>query len=461
MSRVETGLLALVQRLAPQSITTQITGLVAVSVLLGVTLLAAVLWFLYDPPARDDSPIYVAARICEITRLVRATKDATEADTMLAAIERSGLEVKRVSLAALVPIKSNALAVRLAMHPLEAHRDIEILNELGDPEGPPSQIITRLDDSHGLRFDLAIQTWPMLVPPTALLLIIVVFSALLMSIYAVRRVVAPLAAVATAATVFGRSPQAYDALRRRGPREIVQVTDALNEMRTRIRTLLDDRTRMLAAISHDLRTPLTRLRLRAEQIQQDNLRDPMLRDIAKVGRMLDDTLEYLRDDSKSEPPTRVDLPSFLQTICSDFSDIGHAVSYAGPERFTYACHPRALSRAVTNIVENAVKHASTITVGLGTNGSGAIEIDVSDDGPGIPDTLRDKVFQPFFKIDDARSENKTGFGLGLSIALEIIKRHGGRIEMRPRQPSGLQVLMMLPPDASLQTGESHGSGAAL
>jgi signal transduction histidine kinase len=444
--------MARISRLLPQSITAQITGLVAVSVLLGVTLLAAILWFLYDPPARDDSPIYAAARLTEITRLVRAASGATEIDAVLAAIRRSGLEVKRVNLADLVPGKIDTLSSLLAMHPLETHRDIEILSDLRDPAGPPSQIIARLDENHGLMFNLAVRTWPLFVPPTALLVIIVVFSALLMSIYAVRWVVAPLAAVASAATSFGRSPQAYDALSRRGPREIIQVADALNEMRTRIRMLLDDRTRMLAAISHDLRTPLTRLRLRAEQIQQDSLRAPMLRDLTKVGRMLDDTLEYLRDDSKSEPLTRVDLPSFLQTICSDFSDMGHAVTYAGPERFSYACHPRALSRAVTNIVENGVKHAVTISVGLSTNNDRSIEIDVSDDGPGIPDPLRDKVFQPFFKVDDARSENNSGFGLGLSIALEIMKRHGGSIEMRPRQPTGLQVLMVLPPEASLRAG---------
>ncbi|MDA9509159.1 hypothetical protein XI09_31870 [Bradyrhizobium sp. CCBAU 11386] len=445
-----------VQRLLPQNITTQITGLVAVSVSLGITLLAAILWFLYDPPARDDSPIYAAARITEITRIVRAAKGAAEIDAILNAIGRSGLQVRRINLADLAPGRTDALSARLATHPLETRRDIEILDGVRDPAGPPSQIIARLDDSHGLMFNLSVRTWPMFIPPTALLLITVVFSALLMSIYAVRWVVAPLAAVASAATSFGRSQQSYDALSRRGPREITQVTDALNEMRTRIRSLLNDRTRMLAAISHDLRTPLTRLRLRAEQIQQDSLRAPMLRDITKIGRMLDDTLEYLRDDAKSEPLTRVDLPSFLQTICSDFSDMGHAVTYAGPEHLSYACHPRALSRAVTNIVENAVKHASTINVSLGTNAGDAIEIDVSDDGPGIPVPLLDQVFQPFFKVDDARGENNSGFGLGLSIALEITKRHGGHIEMRPRLPTGLQVLMLLPPERSRQATAGDG-----
>jgi signal transduction histidine kinase len=251
--------------------------------------------------------------------------------------------------------------------------------------------------------------------------------------------------VANAAAAFGRSQLGGSELNRRGPREIIQVTDALNEMRIRISGLLDDRTRMLAAISHDLRTPLTRLRLRSERINQDGLRTAMQNDLTVVSRMLDDTLEYLRDDARSETVARIDLASFLQTICSDFADVGHAVSYAGPPRLTYACRPRALSRAITNIVENAVKHGRNVTVGLSRTTPDQIEIEVLDDGPGIPSALRTKVFEPFFKADDARSRDNGGFGLGLSIARDIIKRHGGGIEMRPREPSGLRVLLVLPP----------------
>jgi signal transduction histidine kinase len=337
------------------------------------------------------------------------------------------------------------------MRPLASQPDIEILTGLRDPTGPASQIIARLDEGHGLMFNLAINAWPIFLPPTALLLIIVVFSALLLSLYAVRWVVAPLAEVASAAASFGRSPQAHAALNRRGPREIIQVTDALNDMRTRIRQLLDDRTRMLAAISHDLRTPLTRLRLRAERINEDGLRTPILRDLTRVNRMLDDTLEYLRDHARSEPLTRVDLPSFLQTICSDFADMGHSVSYVGPDRFSYACHPRALLRAVTNIVENAIKHGNTVSVVLGVNANKPVKIEVSDDGPGIPAPLREKVFEPFFKIDNARRQDNSSYGLGLSIAQEIIKRHGGGIEMHSGQPTGLRVVMVLPLEAALHT----------
>ena len=441
------------QRLMPNSITAQITGLVAISVMLGVTLLVAILWLLVDPPARNDSPIFAAGRITEITRLVRAARSPTEADALLAAIRRSGLEVKRVALIDLVPTAADAFSSRFAMRPLATQPDIELLNGLRDPTGPPSQIIARLDEDHGLMFNLAINAslWPIVLTPTALMVVIVMLFMLLLSIYAVRWVTAPLAEVASAATSFGRSPQAHEALSRRGPREITQVTDALNDMRTRIRQLLEDRTRMLAAISHDLRTPLTRLRLRAERINQDGLRTAILGDLIKMGRMLDETLDYLRDDARSEPMSLIDLPSFLQTICSDFTDMGHAVSYVGPARLSYTCNPRALSRAVTNIVENAVKHGGTVSVALGANAGGAVRIEVSDDGPGIPAELRDKVFEPFFKADDARRANSSGFGLGLSIAKEIIKRHGASIEMRPAEPAGLRVITVLPSETSRHT----------
>jgi signal transduction histidine kinase len=441
------------QRLMPQTITAQITGLVAISVLLGITLLLAIAWLLFDPAAHNDHPIFAAGRVSEITRLVRAAKSPAEADTLLTAIQRGGLDVRRVTLTDLVPTAAGAFSARLAMRPLAAQPDIELLSGLRDPTGPPSQIIARLDESHGLMFNLVLDAnlWPVFLTPTALLVVIVLLSMLLLSLYAVRWVIAPLAAVASAASSFGRSPQAHELLSRRGPREIIQVTDALNDMRTRIRLLLDDRTKMLAAISHDLRTPLTRLRLRAERIDKDDLRTAILDDLTKVSRMLDETLAYLRDDARSEPVSRIDLPSFLQTICSDFADMGHAVSYSGPARLSYACHPRALSRAVTNIVENAVKHASKVSVALGAGAEGAIRIEVSDDGPGIPAALRDKVFEPFFKVDNARRENSSGFGLGLSIAQEIIKRHGGGIEMRQAAPAGLQVLMVLPSEPSLSS----------
>jgi signal transduction histidine kinase len=273
---------------------------------------------------------------------------------------------------------------------------------------------------------------------------VVLVSIIVLSIYAVRWMVAPLAAVAKAAASFGRSPQDFRPLGRTGPYEIIQVTDALNEMRTRICALLADRTRMLAAISHDLRTPLTRLRLRTERVTNAALREAMLGDIVNVSRLIDETLDYLRNDAQSESTTRIDLASFLTTICFDFADMGHAVTYQGPPRMPFECRSHALSRAVTNIIDNAIKHGgNNVIVSLSGSTDERVAVEVADDGPGIPSSLHDHVFQPFFKADDARRSSH-GFGLGLSIARDIIARHGGAIELKPRDPNGLRVLMTIP-----------------
>jgi signal transduction histidine kinase len=437
--------------LLPRSITTQITVLVAISVLLGIALQVATLLLLFDPPR--DSPTFSVARITDATRFIQGADNQAEIDILLTAIRRSGLQVERVAASELMPsqdIGSLSPSSRPPLRQLASQPGIALVEGLRYANGSPLQIITKLDDDHVLVFNDVpkMSVLPIFLTPTALLLMIIPLAALLLSIYAVRWIIAPLADVATAAAAFGRSPEGNETLGRRGPREIVQVADALNDMRMRIRAMLDDRNRMLAGISHDLRTPLTRLRLRAERVRQEPLRTAMLSDLTYVTRMLDETLEYLRDDARIETPSSIDVPSFLQTICSEFADMGHAISYVGPARLTYRCRPRALSRAVTNIVENAVKHGSTATVALRKTDPGGIEIEVIDDGPGIPPQLLEKVFEPFFKGDDQRTQGNSGggFGLGLSIARDIIKRHGGRIEMCPAQPAGLRVLLALPPE---------------
>jgi signal transduction histidine kinase len=290
--------------------------------------------------------------------------------------------------------------------------------------------------------------WGFVLAPTVLTLAIVLVFVTLLSIYAVRWIVSPLSSITAAAQSFGRSPDDSRIASRSGPREIAQVADALNDMRTRIRALLDDRTRMLAAISHDLRTPLTRLRLRAERIGDRDLREGMLHEITQVTRLLDETLDYLREDVRSESASRIDLPSVLQTICAEFADVGHVVSYEGPARLPWTCRPSALRRAISNVVDNAVKHGSAVTVALRARDDGAVEVDVADDGPGIASSARAKVFDPFFKGDDARSSAKrSGFGLGLSIARDVVKGHGGAIDLLDQTPRGLIVRISLPGEA--------------
>ncbi|RWQ62751.1 ATP-binding protein [Mesorhizobium sp.] len=236
----------------------------------------------------------------------------------------------------------------------------------------------------------------------------------------------------------------------RGSIEMVGLARALNRMRTRIRTMIENRTRMLRSVSHDLRTPLTRLRLRAERMDDGLIRTAMLSDIQHIEDLVDETLTYLRNDVSTEKLQRADIASVLQTVCAEFSDVGFPVSYSGPDRLLGWCKPNALARAITNLCDNGVRFAGNVTVAL-TQTDTAARIAVVDDGPGIPTLARARVFEPFFKEDTSRGgTSKHGFGLGLSIVADIILGHGGKIELQDNQPTGLVVTVDLPNEPNVQ-----------
>ncbi|MFD2237614.1 sensor histidine kinase [Aureimonas populi] len=229
----------------------------------------------------------------------------------------------------------------------------------------------------------------------------------------------------------------------KGTIEVVKLARALNGMRRRIRSMVDMRMRMLRSVSHDLRTPLTRLRLRAERLDEEPRR-AMIADIDRIDALVAETLDYLRLDAQGEGEERVDITSLLRTIESDFADVGFDVRYEGPERVIGMCKPNSLARAVTNLCDNAVKFGRTAVVSLDRSDK-IIRIDVADDGPGIPPEKRALVMEPFFKLDAARGAGSgRGFGLGLSIVADIVKAHGGTMEFHDRQPRGLIVRLLLP-----------------
>ncbi|MEG6507664.1 ATP-binding protein [Methyloligella sp. 2.7D] len=229
----------------------------------------------------------------------------------------------------------------------------------------------------------------------------------------------------------------------RGTVEIVALAHALNGMRNRISIMADARTRMLRGIGHDLRTPLTRLRVRAERMEEGALRESLLSDVDHIDRLIAESLNYLRNEFANEDVERVDVASILQTVCNDFADIGHSVSYSGPAKFVAACRPLSLTRAVTNLCDNGVKFAETVEVRLESCGNG-FAISVADDGPGIPPALRERVFEPFFKCDPSRTDGNSGFGLGLSIVQDIAHSHRGRLKLLSRAPHGLIARIEIP-----------------
>ena len=400
---------------------TQISLLAVVSILLGILLtVSVVLLFNVRVPDRDSTR--EIERMAAVAQLAEAADDSAAVALIVEAAQRANIKVRLGDRAA-TPSATNAL-VR------------------GPSDG---QLSARLSNGMVLVFEpKAAHIWGFVGALAALMLPMVLLLVLALSIYAVRRIIAPLSTLAAAAQSFGRSPHDDRLIVRKGPIEIVQLAEGLSEMRSRIRALIDDRTRMLAAVSHDLRTPLTRLRLRVERVADQPMREGMLRELERVDRMLRETLDFLREDASGEEPSRADLPSILQTICADFADIGHDVRYEGPKRLAWTCRPGTLARAISNIVDNGLRHGSKVRLRLRVDEDAAAEIHVTDDGAGIPEALHDQVFAPFFKIDDARGDGAGGFGLGLSIARATVRSHGGDIYLMQETPGGFTVRIVLP-----------------
>jgi signal transduction histidine kinase len=230
----------------------------------------------------------------------------------------------------------------------------------------------------------------------------------------------------------------------RGPAQLKRAIRAFNEMQIRLQRLLNDRTLMLGAISHDLGTPLTRLRLRVETDRAAGDKSKMLADIETMHTMLTSAQSFIRGVDDAEAREIVDLDSLLQTVCDLVWDLGGDVAYGTATHSRYHCKPQAMLRALTNIVANAAKYGKCATVSLQEMRGLGFVIEVQDEGPGIPDIEKAKVFEPFYRTDAARETDQQGMGLGLSIARSIILAHGGTIELRDRQPRGLIVHIFLP-----------------
>jgi signal transduction histidine kinase len=270
-----------------------------------------------------------------------------------------------------------------------------------------------------------------------------VISVTLLGLWAARALTAPLSAFAKAAESFSLDGAAAP-LPERGPAEIRSLAKALNRMRERITGLIDDRTKILAAISHDLRTPITRLRLRSEFIEDDSHRSRTLADLDQMRSMLDSVLSFLRNGSRLEPMTLADIASTLQLVADQFADMGHKVCYDGPDHAMATVRPDDLYRSITNLVENAVRFGGQATIRL-QRATDRLTIDVEDDGPGISDARKTDMLEPFVRGDDARNmDDAAGFGLGLSIARAVILAHGGELALHDRQPHGLIVRIRLP-----------------
>ena len=308
-----------------------------------------------------------------------------------------------------------------------------------------------------------------IVDPAALLRKLVSFAAwftlfiifaFLLSAMAARRLARPLRELSSAAEQLGGSGDAPP-LTPRGPREVQTTIRAFNRMQERLRRFNDDRTRMLAAMSHDLRTPLTRLQLRLEDVEDVGRRQKMLAELQIMAEMVESTLSFARDDTRHEPRSLVDLSALIEGICEDAADAGEPVTFSGPRAVTMSCRPTGIRRTISNLVDNAVKYGGSAAVSLAGEAERII-VTVEDQGPGIPRHEREKVFEPFYRLDRSRNPDTGGVGLGLSVARSIIWEHGGDIILANRQGGGLSVRLELPtgPEVSGPVPSDVGSTVA-
>jgi signal transduction histidine kinase len=257
-----------------------------------------------------------------------------------------------------------------------------------------------------------------------------------------RRIARPLRTLAQAVESFGRGED-VEPLRESGPRDIRQTAEAFNRMQSRLRRFIEDRTRMLAALGHDLRTPITALRLRAEFVSDAGVREKLLVTLDEMQAMTETALAFAREEAAGEPTRTIDLTALLESLCDDLADLGWDVAFSDSERLPYRCRPEALRRAVRNLVQNAVRYGERARMAL-RRGGGGIEIAVDDDGPGIPEAEFERVFTPFVRLEGSRNPATGGVGLGLSIARAIARDHGGDITLANRPGGGLCATIGLP-----------------
>jgi signal transduction histidine kinase len=229
-------------------------------------------------------------------------------------------------------------------------------------------------------------------------------------------------------------------------------------MHDRLQRFIQDRTRMLAAMSHDLRTPITTLRLRAEFIEDEETKNKILETLEEMQRMTEATLAFVREEAKAEPTRKTDLNALIESVVADLADLGHDAHFTETSHITYACRPQGLKRALRNLLENAIRYGEKADVNLIDQG-GQLLITIDDQGPGIPKSDIERMFQPFVRLDESRSEETGGIGLGLAIARSIIRSHGGDIVLTNRDEGGLRASISLPktPESADTKAETFSS----
>ncbi|HUX31655.1 MAG TPA: ATP-binding protein [Thiobacillus sp.] len=302
---------------------------------------------------------------------------------------------------------------------------------------------TRLQDGTVVSFDVfpSDETFPL---PRRLLLNLQILLAavIILSLLAVRLATRPLNTLASAAEKLGKdinSPPLIET----GPTEVRRAAHAFNTMQSRLVNYIQDRTRILAAMSHDLKTPITRLRLRAELLEDDDHRIRFVKDLEEMEFMVTATLDFMRGVDNPEPVQPMDIMALLESLQADAAEIGQQVCLDGVAARPYPCKPAAMKRCLGNLIDNAVKYGKNATITVDDHHK-QLQIHILDNGQGIPEAELERVFEPFYRLESSRSRDTGGTGLGLGIARNIAQMHGGDLLLRNCPCGGLEAILTLP-----------------
>jgi len=273
-------------------------------------------------------------------------------------------------------------------------------------------------------------------------LLVLLVAVLLLSYVAVRWITRPLHLLASAADELGRDIH-RPPLTEDGPLEVSRAAQAFNKMQTNLVRFIDERTRLFTAMSHDLKTPLTRIRLRAEMLEDEALRESFEADVMNMESMVTQTLEFMRGLSNREPESNVDIVGLLEGLQADNEAMGRLVRIDGHVSRPYFGAPQFLRRCLSNLIDNAVEYGQRAEIRV-EESAAELTIRIRDHGAGIPENELETVFEPFYRLERSRSRETGGTGLGLSIARNIARAHGGDVRLRNHPEGGLEAIVSLP-----------------
>jgi len=308
---------------------------------------------------------------------------------------------------------------------------------------------TAVEIEQGVWFNMDVYSrdpFPLWAKSTLFSLLFMSLIFIIIVVLSVNRITRPLHELAAKAKQLGMGEN-INPITEQGPEDIQHAIKAFNKMQSRLNNMIVHRARSLAAMSHDLRTPLTSLRLHAEFISDEATQEKIIEKLDEMEQITKATISFAKQDSWLEKPRLVDLTALIESLCLDLSDIGLQVTYQLIDNIKYTCRPVALKRALSNLIENGVKYGNAVDVSI-VEGKKRIEILISDQGEGIPETEQKRMFQAFERLDDSRNKDSGGMGLGMTIALTAIQDHGGEIilvnKKRDGQRMGLLVRVILP-----------------